>query len=128
MLETPQDISRLQRLPGRSAAAAGPHAKSIAGGRRMQLRYNYRLDPRPRHRAAFGKAFGCVRVVFNDGLAAREQAHSAGLPYITDAELSARLAAAKATPERAWLGEVSSVILQQALADLNRAYRNFSPR
>ncbi len=64
----------------------------------MQLRYNYRLDPQPRHRAAFGKAFGCARVVFNDGLAARQEAHQAGLPYLTDAELSARLTAAKATP------------------------------
>jgi putative transposase len=35
------------------------------------------------------------------------------------------LTAAKATPERAWLGEVSSVVLQQALADLTAAYRNF---
>src|SRR5262249_2433727 len=36
----------------------------------MQLRYNYRLDPWPQHRIAFGKAFGCARVVFNDaGLA-----------------------------------------------------------
>jgi putative transposase len=39
--------------------------------------------------------------------------------------LSARLTAAKATPERAWLNEVSAVVLQQALADLNTAYRNF---
>jgi putative transposase len=45
--------------------------------------------------------------------------------YISDAALSARLTRAKATPERAWLGEVSSVVLQQALADLNAAYRNF---
>jgi putative transposase len=126
MLETPQDLSRLQQPLDRSADAAGPHMKGIiTRKRRVQPRYNYRLDPRPRHRVAFGKAFGCVRVVFNDGLAAREQAHAAGQPYITDAELSARLAAAKATPERAWLGEVSAVILQQALADLNRAYRNF---
>jgi putative transposase len=91
----------------------------------MQLRYNYRVDPQPRHQIAFAKAFGCVRVVFNDGLAARQQAHAAGLPYITDAELSARLTAAKATPGRAWLGEVSAVVLQQSLADLNAAYRNF---
>ena len=91
----------------------------------MQLRYNYRLYPQPRHRFAFAKAFGWVRVVFNDGLAARQQAHAAGLPYITDAELSARLTAAKATPGRAWLGEVSAVVLQQSLADLNAAYRNF---
>jgi putative transposase len=36
----------------------------------------------------------------------------------------ARLTAAKATPERAWPGEVSAVVLQQAPADLNTAYRN----
>ena len=91
----------------------------------MLLRYNYRLYPTPGQRAALTRAFGCARVVFNDGLSARQQAREAGLPYITDAELSARLTAAKATPERAWLGEVSSVVLQQALADLNAAYRNF---
>ena len=89
----------------------------------MQLRYNYRLDPRPRHRLALGKAFGCARVVFNDALAAREAAHQAGEPYLTDGELSARLTAVKATPGRAWLTEVSAVVLQQALADLNTAYR-----
>jgi putative transposase len=91
----------------------------------VQLRYNYRLDPWPRHRAAFTKAFGCARVVFNDGLRARQDAHAAGRPYVTDAELSARLTAAKKTPQRRWLGEVSAVVLQQALADLNAAYRNF---
>jgi len=91
----------------------------------MQLRYNYRLYPWPRHRLALGKAFGCARVVFNDGLRAREEAHAAGLPYITDAALSVRLTLAKRTPERAWLGEVSAVVLQNALADLNTAYRNF---
>jgi putative transposase len=64
-------------------------------------------------------------VVFNDGLRARQEAHDAGLPYITDRELSAWLTAAKATPARAWLNEVSAVVLQQALADLNAAYRNF---
>ena len=91
----------------------------------VQLRYKYRLYPSPGQQQALARAFGCARVVFNDALAARRDAHEAGLPYLTDAELSARLAAAKATPERAWLGEVSSVVLQQALADLNAAYRNF---
>ena len=91
----------------------------------MHLRYNYRLDTCPRHRAAFGKAFGCARVVFNDGLRARQEAHAAAQPYVTDAQLSARLTAIKKTPERAWLNEVSSVVLQQALVDLNAAYRNY---
>jgi putative transposase len=91
----------------------------------VQLRYNYRLYPTPGQQHALARAFGCVRVVFNDALSARQEAHAAGLPYITDGELSARLTAAKATPERAWLGDVSAVVLQQALADLNAAYRNF---
>ena len=91
----------------------------------MQLRYNYRLYPTPGQRQALARAFGCARVVFNDGLRARQEAHAAELPYITDAELSARLTKAKATPERAWLGGVSSVVLQQAVAGLNAAYRNF---
>ena len=91
----------------------------------MQLRYDFRLYPAPGQRSALAKAFGCARVVFNDGLRARQDAHAAGLPYVTDAEMSARLTAAKSTPERAWLGEVSSVVLQQSLADLNTAYRNF---
>ena len=91
----------------------------------MQLRYNYRLYPALRQRQALARAFGCARVVFNDALAARQDAHAAGRPYLTDGDLSARLTAAKATRERAWLGEVSAVVLQQALADLTAAYRNF---
>ena len=55
------------------------HETKYAGW--VQLRYSYRLDPWPRHRAAFGKAFGCARVVFNDGLRARQQARQAGRPY-----------------------------------------------
>ena len=91
----------------------------------MQLRYRYRLYPSPGQMHALARAFGCARVVFNDALRARQEACAAGLPYISDAVMSARLTAAKATPERAWLTEVSSVALQQALADLNAAYRNF---
>ncbi len=91
----------------------------------MQLRYNYRLYPEPGQRQALARALGCARVVFNDALRLREEAHAAGLPYVTDARMSARLTAAKLTPERAWLGDVSAVVLQQALADLSAAYRNF---
>ncbi|WP_406069022.1 RNA-guided endonuclease InsQ/TnpB family protein [Micromonospora sp. NBC_01638] len=92
----------------------------------MQLRYNYRVCPTPGQQIELAKAFGCARVVFNDGLRRRWQAREAGEKYVSDGELSRRLITeAKLTPERAWLGEVSSVVLQQALADLNTAYRNF---
>ncbi|MCM3484729.1 transposase [Kocuria rosea] len=70
--------------------------------------------------------FGCVRVVFNDVIAVRQASYLAGEPYPTAGELSKRLlTAAKRTPERAWLSEVSSVPLQQALRDADRAYRSF---
>ena len=64
-------------------------------------------------------------MVFNDGLRARQTANKAGLPYLSDVQLSARLTLAKRVPAQAWLNEVSAVVLQQALADLNAAYRNY---
>jgi putative transposase len=91
----------------------------------VQLRYRYRLDPSPAQRRALGRAFGCARVVFNDAIAARRAAHLAGAPSPTDAAMSRALTESKRTPEREWLAEVSAVVLQQALADANRAYRNF---
>jgi putative transposase len=83
------------------------------------------MYPTSAQREALARAFGCARVVFNDALAARQAAHEAGEPYINDAAMSRRLTKAKAAPGREWLGEVSSVVLQQALADLNTAYKNF---
>ncbi|MEU5945583.1 transposase [Micromonospora sp. NPDC047465] len=92
----------------------------------MQLRYNYRVYPTPSQQEALARAFGCARVVFNDGLHARRAAREQGLPYLSDGDLSKQvITAAKRTPQRQWLAEVSAVVLQQALADLNTAYRNF---
>jgi putative transposase len=94
--------------------------------RRMQLRYAFRLYPEPGQRAALARAFGCARVVFNDAVRAREDARAAQLPFPTAAQLSKWLITqARHTVERSWLGEVSSVILQQALRDVEAAYRNF---
>ncbi|MFJ8200899.1 RNA-guided endonuclease InsQ/TnpB family protein [Streptomyces sp. NPDC096152] len=92
----------------------------------MQLRYGFRLYPAPCQRAALARAFGCARVVFNDAVRAREDARAAGRPFPTAAELSRTLITqAKRTAERSWLGEVSAVVLQQALRDAETAYRNF---
>lgn len=90
----------------------------------MQLRYNFRVYPTAGQRRELAKAFGCARVVYNDALSARRAAFENG-QRISDAELSTRLTEVKKTPQRVWLTDVSSVVLQQALADLNTAYRNF---
>ncbi|MEU1281443.1 RNA-guided endonuclease TnpB family protein [Streptomyces sp. NPDC005805] len=91
----------------------------------MQLRYSFRMYPNGPQRSALARAFGCARVVFNDALRVREDARAAGLPVVTSAELGKRLTEAKRTEERAWLSEVSAVVLQQSLRDLDTAYRNF---
>ena len=92
----------------------------------MQLRYNYRAYPGASQRRALARAFGCARVVWNDCLRDRKQAHAAGLPYVPSAELSRlRITQAKRTEERAWLADVSAVVLQQSLRDLDTAYKNF---
>jgi putative transposase len=92
----------------------------------VQLRYNYRAYPNASQRRALAQAFGCARVVWNDCLRDRKQAHAAGLPYVPSAELSRlRITQAKRTEERAWLADVSAVVLQQSLRDLDTAYKNF---
>jgi putative transposase len=69
---------------------------------------------------ALAAAFGCARVVWNDCLRARREAQAAGLPYVTSAELSkTHITQAKRTIERGWLAEVSAVVLQQPLRDLD---------
>ncbi|WP_232625021.1 RNA-guided endonuclease InsQ/TnpB family protein [Micromonospora sagamiensis] len=107
-------------MPARSAINQHGAMSSV------QLRYNFRVYPTPGQQIELAKAFGCARVVFNDGLRARQEAREQGLPYVSDGDLSKQvITQAKLTPEREWLGEVSAVVLQQALADLNVAYRNF---
>ena len=85
-------------------------------------RYNYRFYPTDSQAKALARTFGCVRVAFNwahrltiDALEAEEKTPSIG-------ELSAALSALKKTEDFAWLAEVSSVPLQQALRHLKGAW------
>lgn len=89
-------------------------------------RYRYRAYPTGKQAEALARVFGCTRAVFDDALTARQDTYHAGLPLPTAGELSRQLITeAKKRPERAWLAEVSAVPLQQALADAERAYRDF---
>ncbi|WP_205754354.1 RNA-guided endonuclease TnpB family protein [Arthrobacter sp. CAU 1506] len=90
----------------------------------MSKRYRYRAYPTPDQEQRLTRLFGCVRVVFNDAIAARRTAREQGEGLPSAAELSRELTAAKQTPARAWLAEVSAIPLQQALADADRAHRN----
>ncbi|MDT5319661.1 MAG: putative transposase [Mycobacterium sp.] len=89
------------------------------------MRYRYRIEPSLAQQRMLGRVFGCCRVVFNDALRVRDEAYLAGVK-LSDSEIQRWvITVAKTTVERAWLGEVSSVALVQAVNDSRRAWRNF---
>ena len=66
--------------------------------------------------------FGCVRVVWNDALALCKQLGKK--PKSSELQKLV-ITQAKLTEERAWLSEVSNIPLQQSVADLDIAFKNF---
>ncbi|HEY9873190.1 MAG TPA: RNA-guided endonuclease TnpB family protein [Candidatus Obscuribacterales bacterium] len=88
----------------------------------MKARFQFRIYPNDQQRKDLAKLFGCTRVVWNDALALCKQ--SENLPSNGDLQKIC-ITQAKKTPERAWLGEVSNIPLQQSIADLGVAFKNY---
>ena len=88
----------------------------------MKARYQFRFYPTSQQQQSLARLFGCVRVVWNDALALCKQSEkkpkSALLQKIV-------ITQAKQTEERVWLSEVSAIGLQQSIADLETAFKNF---
>ncbi|SFO11833.1 putative transposase [Xenorhabdus japonica] len=68
---------------------------------------------------------GACRFVFNQALARQNTNHETGNKYIPYTKMASWLVEWKTTTETQWLKEVPSQALQQALKDLERAYKNF---
>nr|WP_091088129.1 RNA-guided endonuclease TnpB family protein [Nonomuraea wenchangensis] len=90
--------------------------------------YKYRFYPTPEQAEELVRTFGCVRLVYNKALEERTRAYKMEGRGVSYAESSAALTAWKKTPELAFLCEVSSVPLQQALRHLQAAFANFFAR
>ena len=88
----------------------------------MKARYQYRFYPTDQQRQSLAQLFGCVRVVWNDALAICKQVEK--LPSNNDLQKLV-ITQAKRTIEREWLATVSNIPLQQSVADLGVAYKNF---
>jgi putative transposase len=87
--------------------------------------YKYRFYPSEEQKRILAQTFGCCRYVYNWALRQRTDAyyqHGERLYYEGTAQ---RLVVLKKQDETSWLNEVSSVPLQQALRNLDRAFRNF---
>jgi putative transposase len=88
----------------------------------MKARYQYRFYPTDQQQKSLAQLFGCVRVVWNTALAICKQSEK--LPTTNDLQKLV-ITQAKKTEERKWLSEVSNIPLQQSVADLGIAYKNF---
>ena len=91
----------------------------------MKLRYNYRIYPTDHQKGLLAQLFGCVRVVWNDALAWVMQTPE-DVQWPSNAELQQLcITLAQDYPERSWLSDVSNIPLQQSIADLGTAFKNF---
>lgn len=86
--------------------------------------FKYRFYPTDAQAAELSRTFGCVRKVYNMALDARTEAWTRQ-ERINYNQTSTLLTGWKKTEELAYLGEVSSVPLQQALRHLQVAFTNF---
>jgi putative transposase len=92
----------------------------------MKLRYRFRIYPTFEQENRLAQMFGCSRVVWNDALAFCQRSYEAGNKYPGSSALMKMLITeAKKTDSRRWLGDVSAVVLQQSIRDLDVAFRNF---
>ena len=91
---------------------------------KIKRAYKFRFYPDSEEATMLSRTFGCRRFIFNWGLERRQKSYAEGNPsnYNKDA---AALSLLKKDPEKQWLKEVSSVALQQALKDLDKAYEAF---
>ena len=93
--------------------------------RTVKRAFKFRFYPSDAQAAELARTFGCVRKVYNLALAARTEAWALRQERVNYNATSALLTAWKKTEELAFLNEVSSVPLQQALRHLQVAYTNF---
>lgn len=86
--------------------------------------YKMRIYPTKEQAVLINKTLGCSRLIFNKGLAFREEAYKNNQPS-NYKSTNAMLTAMKKQEETSFLKEVDAIALQQSLRDLDKAYANF---
>jgi len=87
--------------------------------------YRFRMEPTKTHAVFLGRMAGARRFIWNWALRRWKDYHAEHGKSISLAQLSAELTALKQQPETAWLNEIDSQALQQALKGLYGAFVNF---
>jgi putative transposase len=87
--------------------------------------FKFRFYPTPEQASELARTFGCARLVYNKALEERTRAYTLEGRKVSYVQSSAALTEWKKTDDLAFLNEVSSVPLQQALRHLQAAFTNF---
>jgi len=94
----------------------------------VRTAYRCRAYPDPMQQQMLHRTFGCVRVVWNQTLAARRARWQADRTSTSYAQTDAALTLMKQDPGLAFLSEVSCVPLQQVLRHQHQAFTAFFAR
>lgn len=81
-----------------------------------------RIYPNKQQKEKLAQQFGCFRFVYNEALSFKNDLYEAGIK-ISCFDLINRLPFLK--KEYAWLKEADSQVLQQAIRNLDTAFKNF---
>lgn len=87
--------------------------------------YKFQLRPKVGQESLMRRFAGCCRFVWNKALVLEKQTYEADGKRLCYYALAGKLKDWKKEEETAFLSEAPSQILQQALKDLDRAYKNF---
>jgi len=86
--------------------------------------FKYRLYPNNKQATLLDKHFGCVRFIYNWGLAEKTKVYQETGKSLSRYDLQNKLPEMKKT-DNPWLCEVNAQSLQSALTNLDRAFLNF---
>ncbi len=115
--------------PSNRPAMSDPRGIIVGMGMKMsdgtRRAYKFRFYPSARLGSHLGRSFGAKRFVWNKSLGLRMAAYAFDGTRLCGEDLINMLPAWRKNPDMAWLGEVSSVVLQQTLRDQDRAFTNF---
>ena len=91
----------------------------------MLKAYKYRIYPNQQQAVAFEQHFGCVRFVYNWALALQKRYHAMFGKSLSRTQIQSQLVKKKKTAKFAWLNEVNSQSLLNALLNVHTAFTNF---
>ena len=91
----------------------------------MLKAYKYRIYPNQKQAIAFEQHFGCVRFVYNWALALQNRYYKIFGKSLSRSKIQSQLVKKKKAGKSAWLNEVNSQSLLNALLNVHTAFTNF---